>query len=472
MNGSLGRVFKNFSLLISASMVSKATLAFVAVYLARVLGPTGFGIIAFSQAVISYFTLITDLGLKTTAMRELVDKKKARVYQAAIFTTRLGLTVVSILLFAVFLTLFSFDDSTRKVLTLYGSLILLEGIFIEWIFMSYERTSYVALAELIRNVAYGSLIFLLVTKANHVAGVPLSYAAATFLALVPLYYLLFKLKITHHWEWRPQNIWSALKLALPLGTTQILITLYYNLDHILLGVYKSKEVVGFYNAPYKIINLGLLVLNLFINSAIPFLSRLYKNNQMRDYYSLVNFGTIIAVLLFCPIGFLVTYFANEIIVVLFSSIYISSVNILGILIWSLVIMGARLLLENFLIISGAQKRYMKFAAIYFLSNLILNLLLIPRYGGLGAAVATVSADLIFFIVQVIYAPKQFFANYKIFGMGAIVVTIVSVLLLKQNILDKSVILVNTSILYFVIIFFFYRSAREKIQTLIFNIRHT
>lgn len=464
-------IVKNFSFLLASSIVSKVALAFATVYLARVLGPRYYGIIGFSQAFAVYFNLLTDLGLKTTALRELSRVDDRISYQNVIFATKLSLTLLAVILYILASYLLPIDAETRPVLLLYVVSTFLSGILIDWVYMAAEKMKYVAIAESIKTALYVILLLTLVSKSTHTIRIPVAYAIAMSISSCYLLLNLKRMRLSLKPKWCFVDIYQTLRLTIPLGAAQIFITLYYYSDQLLLGFLKSKEVVGYYSAPYKIINFGVLFLNLIISSSIPFLTRLLNRNQ--DLYErIVNFLGRVSLFIAFPVGMAITLYSKNIILILFGEEYVNSVVVLQVIVWSLVAIGIRFVFENYLIISGSQKSYLKYTAMYFCVNMILNLILIPRFGALGAAIATLGADITFTLFLFIVLPRNFFLGYMT-TFVLMWVTTIAALLLSHYQGQRNGFIMFASLAAFVTIGIgSYYNERERIAKLVYEVRNT
>ena len=178
----------------------------------------------------------------------------------------------------------------------------------------------------------------------------------------------------------------------------------------------------------------------------------------------------ILLIIFSTLGVLITFWARDIVFVLFGDGYRESVVLLQVIIWSFVLTGIRFLFENFMIISHAQGLYLKLVAIFVSCNFILNIVLIPTYGAMGAAIATVSADLCFLLLIFRILPNDFFHGYFSLFVTASVLVMATLVVLK---LSEYSVGVLSAFLFGIImmVLHFYRGQKDSIRTILRLVKH-
>lgn len=187
--------------------------------------------------------------------------------------------------------------------------------------------------------------------------------------------------------------------ALPFGLTGISVMLYTYIDSVLLSIIKGNEVVGWYNAAYRLV-LFLVFIPITINTTIfPVMSKFHLTSQ--DFLKLMNekyfkFMIIIGI----PIGTTTTLLADKIIILIFGTGYTQSITALQILIWTLVFTFGGASFVRLLEATQRQLVLSKITGISVILNLLLNLILIPKFSLIGACIATVLTEI--FLVSVVF----------------------------------------------------------------------
>jgi O-antigen/teichoic acid export membrane protein len=465
MTNTFDRVFRNFGFLLFSSLSSRVILAFITVYLARRLGPEAFGIIGFSQSFLVYFTSLTDLGLRTISMRDVSVSDNQTAFINNIFTTRTLLTVLSTSLYMATLYFVPFSADFKAVMALYGLVLLFTGTMLDWILLATERTIHQAVAEFTRGVAYAGLVILFVSGESDVRAVPVAFALGTLAGTLYLAGFLFRKGQVPRFQLNTQLITSSLKKAIPLGASQLMISFYYNLDHVMLGLMRSSDAVGFYSAAYKPINIAVLCLNLLLSALIPYLNRL-RANHIEVYMKFIAVCTRISTVVVMAAGIGITLFAEPIVTILYGVEYRESVLLLQVLIWSFVLIGIRFLAENYIVLQAEHGVYLKQVSLYFCVNLFLNISLIPRFGAVGAGIATVVSDIVFGVLIVRRIPLPFQHALRPHLLFGIILMLLLFGLKIAGILSGSLPLLAIAFCFVLLSWSVFNSVRKELRTIL------
>jgi len=399
------RIVKNFVSLTAANIISKL-IGFVTIaYLARVLHASGFGQISFAQAIIAYSALFTNLGLTTFGIREIArDKKQIKKYVNNILTLRMVLTVVSFGFLVVFLVFIKKPVDYKSLIAFYGLSLFPSALSLDWVFQGIERMEFIGIAGILRSLVYAGLIFLFINSPSNILSVPLFGLAASFIMIALPIYIFVKnygwFSFSFNWP-----IWKEfLTKALPMGFSSIMIQIYYNLDTIMLGFIKGDEVVGWYNAAYKIIFFILPFGGLLIQSIFPLISRYYK--ESREKLSLlVNTSAKILTAGAIPLGIGGTILAKPIMNLIYGPQYQNGVIAFQILIWTVVVIFISVNFGNSLMACDGERKYAIGVSIGAGTNIILNFLLIPPFSLVGAAIATLATEVVVLLYMAYHFSK-------------------------------------------------------------------
>jgi len=387
-------VLKNFLSLTFADFFNKALAFFAVAYLARVLKTEGYGKIEFAQAIIVYFLLVVNQGLSVFGVREIAkDQLKVKIQVAQILTIRLLLSLVSYILLVIFVLLVKQPSDIKKLLLIYGFTFFTFSFTLDWVFQGIEKMEYVALGRIINQVVYVGGLFFLVKNWDQLLRVPIIRIAAAIAGAIILLYTFIQrygdIKLSYD-----LNLWKQIfKQSIPMGISFLVIQLYYNLDSVMLGFMKGVTVVGWYNAAYKIVLLFLGFASLFGTTIFPVLSRYHKESldKLREF---VFHSSRFNIFFGFPIAVGGTILSGQIIQFVYGSAYQSSILPLQILIWSVSTVYFNCSFAFCLLACDRQKEYMYSVIAGAIVNLILNIMLIPKYSMLGASIATIVCEVI------------------------------------------------------------------------------
>jgi O-antigen/teichoic acid export membrane protein len=224
-----------------------------------------------------------------------------------------------------------------------------------------------------------------------------------FLAGASLYcviaIVLYRAKIAQ-FSWPPTLpfLKRLFQMALPLGLSEIFIGIYYRADTVLLSLFDRDAVVGWYDAAYTFVY-GLRLLPVSVAMVLlPGLSGIFTENPqtaIRYYRTTIRYSVTVGFFL----TFLIAAGSKFWVRLVFGDQYEPSSQVLPILIWTCAIMFVNAFQGIFLVVSRQRQGFFYATATGAISNLIFNLLLIPRYSMYGAAVATVLSEVLVFLVS-------------------------------------------------------------------------
>lgn len=390
--------------------------------MARYLGPNNYGILSYGFSLIGIFGIFTDLGLNTLMTREIArDKSKNLKY----FNNFITMKVV--LVFLVFVAAFILSLVSYSVETMYVILILMLSL----VFTSFSNAFY-SLFQAYEKLEYQSfMVFLscILTLIGVLVAIhyELNVVAFAFVyLLVGVFSLIYCLVIAYNNFILPKvtidlDFWKKnIKIALGFGFISIFATIYVWIDSSMLFWIKGSEATGLYGAAYRLV-LALLFIPTAVNTAVfPVMSRLHINStsslkKITERY--FKFMMIIGI----PLAVGLTLVAPKIIILLYGKGYINSVLSLQILIWATVFTFANAAFAEFFQSTNRQLVVTKITGLWMIGNIILNLILIPKYSYIGASINTLITEfgvallliLAYNAIYVIEKKRMFFLISKI-----------------------------------------------------------
>lgn len=397
--GLWAKLFSNFSWLF-AGAAGKLIIGLIAVlYLARVLGPHGFGQISFALAVLAYFILVTDCGLQTLGTREIAagSEDESQIV-GKILSIRFVLIIASLGILLAFAPLLTPSTTTKNLLLIFCFALIPMGLNLAWFFRGREQMMLVGISELFQVGLY--LVFLLafVKTTKQLFFVPVIFIGSHMLSTLYLAGIFTRRKGMPRFSTSVKESWKYFRIAVPIVITLFLHQIYFNFDTVMLGFFRSETEVGLYNAAYHVI-MAIIALNtVFMKSIYPTFSRLHRIKPF-EVYKLLEKTLSLSMVFAIPIGIAGTILGRPIIVILYGTRFADSTLAFQILVWSasLAFIGAN---YGYCLVACQQQKALAIAAgIGTATNVALNFLLIPKYGILGACLATLIAQFIMLICE-------------------------------------------------------------------------
>ncbi len=375
----------------SGEVVARVVAFGATVYVARTLGAASYGALELAAAVVLYFSRIADagfdLGLGVREMAAAGGEAEALVASALTARTLLSIVLIAIL-GAVGLWILPAPEG--PVLAAYGLTLLAVGLGPRWIHVGRERTRLVALARTVGEVTMVLLVLAIVRAPAHLVRVPFAKLAGDLLAAAILLWSLhldgFRLRPRLDLE----RLRPLARRAAPLVLSAMFGLMIYNADLIFIRVFGARADVGYYAAAYTLIsflsNLGVA----YALSLLPTLTRLEaRPDEQRELYGTAH-AQVLAVGLPVAVGGAIL--AGPIIALVFGGDYGPSGPALAVLTASVPLALLRDLPVIGLMSKGREGKILRLTAVAAGLNLGLNLLLVPTFGILGAATATVITE--------------------------------------------------------------------------------
>jgi O-antigen/teichoic acid export membrane protein len=362
----------------------------VTIFVVRYLGPKEFGLYSYALSFFWLFGSLSTLGLEAITTREIVkypDKKDE--INGTVFFLRLAGSVSAIIIIAA--TLFLTGEETYTailILILSGSFLFQSFSVIEYYFRGIVKAKYNAYALSVSVILSSALkvIFILIKAPliYFVYAVVFEYAAlAVGLILV---YQHYKLSI-FDWKYSKYIASSLLKDSWPLMLSGLVVMVYMRIDQIMIKNMINEEAVGYYSAAVRLCEAWYFIPVTLCNSIFPAIvnaknvSEEFYNNRMQKLYDILTWMAI-------GIAIPVTIFSDQIIQLLFGNEFSPAAPVLTIYIWAGVAVFLGVASSQYLINENLTKLSFFRTLVGMILNVVLNLVLIPIYGIIGSAVAT------------------------------------------------------------------------------------
>ncbi len=374
--------------------------------MARYLGTQNFGLLNYSLAYILIFTTVSKLGIDSIIVNEIIKKREDT--GKLIGTTiclRLLSSTLSISLIFLIVRYMDPHDYTVQIITFIQSISLLMVVFdtIEFWFQSNLQSKYIVISKSIAftivSVWRLSLIFF--EKSIYYFAVATIIEGLVISLFIVVFYFKFK---------GPKIRFSFLtaKDLLSQGfyffIAGLLIVAYTQIDKIMLGQIMGGTTVGIYAAAMTISSLWVFIPNAIIQSARPVI--MISKTENEQFY-LKKYRQLYCSIIWIGIGasICITLLSKPIILLIYGNEFIESINVLIILIWSRIFSLIGTTRAIWLTVEDLGRFQVSFVAFGAIVNIVLNLILIPRYGAIGAAIATLLAEVISTFIALLFFKK-------------------------------------------------------------------
>lgn len=396
--GTVKKIIKNTSFLLFSRGIGGLISFIVIVYLARILTTDDFGKINFAMAVIVYFSLISNMGLTLLGTKEIArSKEKISEYLGNVLTLRLGLSIISFTLLFLLVLFLNKSLQVKYLILLYGAAMIPSAFFLDWAFQGLEKMEYIVLGNALTVVIYLVLVVLFIKTPQQLLLVPCFLFVSNFISAGLLFFIFAKNFGKPKFGFNFAAYKEILKTAVPMGLIMLMSQVIYYLDTVMLGFMKSDTEVGYYSAAYKIILLLITAISAYHDAVFPVISGYYKTS-MDSLKKLNSVSVKLMIIIAIPLALGGTIIAGPVITFVYGVQYKGGIIALQILIWACALILINTAYSRGLFATDRQNDCLKIVAFQALIVIALNFILIPAFGITGAGAATVSGELIAFIL--------------------------------------------------------------------------
>ncbi len=365
-------------------------------YVSRILLPEGIGIINFYQSIVQYIVLLSSLGIPMYAIRETAkyrdDKRKSSITTLEILSLHFILMFIGYLIVFILCCTVSEIKENIPLFLILSVQLFFTVIGCEWFYQGVEDFKYITIRSVIVRTLAVIFLFIFVKSREDILLYGVYCVAGIYAGNVFNFYRLRKyLDFSVLKELKP---FKHLKPALKIFVLNLVISLYVNLNSVMLGFLKGPESVGFFAAATKITQLLLGLTSALGTVMLPRLSNLIANNNFSEFNRLANIATKFMFAITLPLSVAVIMLADNLILLLSGNAYeeaILTLQILSFIIFAIGLSGV--LGIQILYPQGKENIVIKSTAVGAAINLLLNFILIPKFSHHGAAVATLVAEI-------------------------------------------------------------------------------
>jgi O-antigen/teichoic acid export membrane protein len=405
---NIQRITKNISVLL-ISQIFTYILAFLTLtYTARYLGVEGFGILSIALAFTGIFTVFLDLGTNTLIVRDIArDNSLAKEYTANTMFLRILLSLITLGSIFLISNIMNYNQEIILIIMIMAVYMIFysySNIFFT-VFQAFEKMEYNSIGFLLFDATLLLGILLAIHYNYDIIKFSSVYIITSIITLLYAY-LIFRLKFFTPKSLKLNKWKELINEAWPFAITGISFNIYTWIDSLLLSIMIGAEVVGFYNASYRLMLIFLFIPAIFSGAIFPVMSRYYISSKESLKVSFEKLLKIL-VLIALPITIGTTLIADKVILFIYGNEFLGSIIVLQILIWSTAFVFARVPYGMLLGASNRQLVTTKIFIIGVIFNIVLNILIIPKYSYVGAGVITVLTDALVLFLFIVVIRNEF-----------------------------------------------------------------
>lgn len=400
-------------------------------YLARVLGANQLGIYSYTLSVANYFVLFSLLGIEKYGTRSIASvrgnfQERSRVF-CGIYAMQLCTTLVCTAAYAAYILFFCREN--RLIALIQSVEILAAFINVNWLYYGLEQFKATVTRSLIVKLASTAAILILVKTPDDLWIYTLIVLGSNCLCNALLWSRVPRMVAFTRVSTREIlcHIKPNIVLFIPIAAMSI----YHIMDKTMLGIISDYENSGYYYSADKIINIPMGIISGFSTVILPRFSSLVSENRMNEYRRLFSRSLQTTCAFACYVAFGISAVAREFVPFFFGAGYSPCVALIQVLSSVILIKTISFTIRyQYLIPCKKEKYYISSVVVGAGINLVVNLLLIPKTGAMGAAIGTLAAELAACLLQVRCAQAEFSVARDLFrclpymGIGAVIFAVV------------------------------------------------
>jgi O-antigen/teichoic acid export membrane protein len=385
----------------------------VFVIIARAVGIEEFGKFTFAFTFATMFLYMANFGLdKLTTLEISRDRTFLGQYYGSVMVTRVLLSLITLLLTWMVINAMHYPEDTKALVYILALSVMLNSFIMSFnaVFQGIEKLKYETIVAFINN----GLLLILTSVALKLGGGLIAVALIFLSSRVTGFFaalFIHKSKVGKiNLSFQYQVCKDIILKAWPFAFWSISTVLLYNIDTVLLSYFKGDYVVGLYQPAIKIISALTVIPLMLDNSFFPVLSRLH--DQKESFDDLAKKLNSILFLIGVPLMSGIFVLADKMIIIIYGEKFLESAIVLQILSLVLLLRFSIKAHESMLIALGKQKSIFYIILSAIILNVVLNILLIPIFGMMGAAISSLTANIVI-IASYIYLSKK---EQKVFLM--------------------------------------------------------
>lgn len=385
-------------------------------YVNRILMAAGLGKVTFYASVSNYAIMFAGLGLATYGVRAVAKVRENGKELSGIAAELLRINMVATVVVVVIYTCFVlFSERLNKEQCLFwinGILIITAPLGVDWLYSGLEQYSYITKRTVLFKAVSLVLVFLFVRQSDDYI-VYAGILAFSNIASILCNYLYAKKLVgfSLQGEYRYKK---HLKPMMVLFASALAVSIYTNLDTVMLGFICDDREVGLYTVAVKVKTVLLAVVNAISTVLLPRLSCYYGQEKYGEYYKVLKKSVSVIFMLTIPLAMFFALEAYNCIFILGGEDYLQAVSCMQILMPVLVMSGFSNVTGNQVLIpQGKDTLFMRAVMAGAFVDIVLNALFMRRFGCIGASVATLIAEMVQMGVQLFYSYKDVVSGFQL-----------------------------------------------------------
>ena len=404
----------------------------IGVWVARYLGPADYGLLNYALSFVALFASLSLLGLNNIVVRDLVRNPENRdAILGSAFMLKLIGGFGSIIAAVLVQYMLHPDEALVMVLVV----IIAAG----FVFQSLDVIDFWFQARVLsKYIIWAKLFALVISALLRIVCILLKAPVMAFALIVTIDLILgaaglvlvyrFTGGSLKKWRWNLGIVKSLMRDSWPLAIAAVSSMTYMKIDQVFIKSMLGNHELGLYSASVTIAEIWYFIPLVITQTFLPVILKTKKISE-ELYIARLQILYDVMTVLSVSVSVVITIFANPIIHLLYGDSYAGAGTILAIYFWAGLPLSLTMVTTQYIVSENYTTISIFRSIAGALSNVLLNLLLIPRYGIVGAAWATIISYSLVTLIIVVFSKtrQQVFCIIKSFNIFRIIISWIALL---------------------------------------------
>lgn len=466
-------VAKNIFWLFGSEISGRLLKMGLIIYAARMLGSDGWGLFSYAISVASLLIIFSDIGISDLVVREINQKKEGyRTFVSTALLLKIIMLLISTLLVIFISPLISHIPQAQTLFPLVALILFFDSM--RELGLSVNRASEKMERDMVVKIITNATIFVLGVILLKIKLTPesiaVAYAIGSAVGFITIAIIIRKDLKTLISKINIKIFKLIIKTTWPFVFITLIGTIMGNIDIYMLGIWKNAGEIGLYSSVQRIQQFIIIIPSTIAVAVFPLMSRLANIDHKQFRIILEKIFSLI-MLIGIPISLGGIILADQLVPLIFGQDYLGAIPILRILMLMLLFSFPLILLSNAIFAHNKQKKLVLVYSLGILANVLFNLLLIPKFGAVGSALATLVSTSI--ITIFIWIKLKTISDFEIMpklkkSFFATLIMIFPIFIFKYFEINIIINIIISSIIYFFIILLLKESIFKEIKEIIKN----
>ncbi|MDX5959078.1 oligosaccharide flippase family protein [Bacillus cereus group sp. BfR-BA-00331] len=406
----MGKLVSNYLFTVTYQLLLMITPFITTPYVSRVLKPQGIGIDAYVMSVVQLFLVFAILSIPLYGSRQVATKENITETSKEFWSIYIIQIIVSLFTCIMYFLFISVTTDYKELFFIHIFSLVAAAIDISWYFIGKEQIKKITIRNILIRLLGIFLVFALVKDYNDLSLYIIINTTTLFAGQLIMWIPLLKeiryVKITF------LNIKPHILPIITLFIPQLLIQVYVLANKVVLGNISGETEVGYYNQANKIIKLALGVITSLGTVLLPRMALEFSKGNISQIKMYTKYTLQFVLMITLPMTFGMMSIAPNFVNCFFGEGYSEVATLIILMSPVILFVGlANIFGLQILIPTNQSNKYSIAVTVGAVLSLIVNLILVPSYGGIGTVVALLVAEVIGALILMFYAREYFIMSY-------------------------------------------------------------